>query len=327
MPRRFVADLTPGERIDSQTFLVAVKDLRTTTSGSLYIHAVLADRTGQVVARAWSASEAMYEAIPAGGFINVKGRTESYKGNLQFIIEAIRPMDPNSVDLGDFLPRTSRDVDEMWERTKVILGQITDPYVSALVNEFLADDEMMQLFRKAPAAREMHHAYIGGLLEHTLSLLEIGNVVIPRYPRVSLDLVLAGLFLHDLGKTAELGFTTNFEYTDRGQLLGHITICVNWIEEKAAKAAESMGRPFPDRIKWTLQHIVLSHHGRAEFGSPKIPVIPEAYAVHYLDNLDAKLEMSANVIENDNDKSRDWTTFHRGLETKLYKLDVLANQG
>lgn len=326
MPRRCVAEMSPGEQIDSQTFLVTSKDLRTTTSGSLYIHAVLADRTGQVVARAWSASEAMYEAIPTGGFINVKGRTESYKGNLQFIIEAIRPMDPGSLDLAEFLPRTSRDIDEMWKRTRTLLQQIKDPFVATLVKEFLTDEDLMRLFRAAPAARDMHHAYIGGLLEHTLNLLEVGSMVIPRYPRVSLDLVLAGLFLHDLGKTAELGFSTNFEYTDEGQLLGHITICVNWIEQKAAKVAEAMGQPFPDKLKWALQHIVLSHHGKTEFGSPKVPALPEAYAVHYLDNLDAKLDMSLNVIDTDNDKSREWTNYHRGLETKLYKLDVITMQ-
>jgi len=326
MDRRFIAELTPGEHLDEQTFLVASKDLRTTTQGSLYIHAVLADRTGQILARAWSASEAMYNAIPTGGFINVKGRTESYKGNLQFIIEAIRPLNPNEVNLADFLPRTKRDIDEMWSRVKAILGEIRDANVTALMNEFVEDAELMEMFKKAPAAREMHHAYIGGLLEHTLNLMEIARLVIPRYPRVSTDLVLAGLFLHDLGKAAELGFTTNFEYTDQGQLLGHITICVNWIESKAACLAERNGKPFPEKIKWTLQHIVLAHHGRAEFGSPKVPAIPEAFAVHFLDNLDAKLEMSASVIDADNDQSRDWTTFHRGLETRLYKPDVLSAQ-
>jgi len=324
MSRRFITELTPGERLDDQTFLVSSKDLRTTTQGSLYIHAVFTDRTGQLVARAWSASEAMYHAIPTGGFINVKGRTESYKGNLQFIIEAIRPLDAGEVDLADFLPRTKRDVDEMFSRVKAIVAEIRDPNVTALLNEFLNDRELMDMFKKAPAAREMHHAYIGGLLEHTLNLLEVGRLVIPRYPRVSTDLVLAGLFLHDLGKSAELGFSTNFEYTDQGQLLGHISICINWIESKAASLAERTGTPFPEEIKWTLQHIVLSHHGRTEFGSPKVPAIPEAFAVHYLDNLDAKLEMSAAVIDGDNDGSRDWTAFHRGLETRLYKRDVLA---
>lgn len=326
MARRFIADLTPGERFESQTFLVASKDLRTTTQGSLYIHAVLTDRTGQILARVWSASEAMYNAMPTGGFICVKGRAESYKGNLQFIIEAIRPVDLDDIDLGDFLPQTGGNIEEMWSKTKAILGGIKDPYVLALVGEFLKDEARMKLFKRAPAAREMHHACIGGLLEHTLNLLEMAVLVIPRYPKVSLDLVLAGLFLHDLGKTVELGFTTNFEYTDQGQLVGHITICVTWIEQMAAQAGQAMGKPFPEKIKWTLQHIVLSHHGKMEFGSPKVPAVPEALAIHYLDNLDAKLDMSIRVIESDRDAGRDWTSYHHGLETKLYKVKALGSE-
>ncbi len=326
MSRRFIGDMAPGERIESQTFLIASKDLRTTTQGSLYIHAILADRTGELVARAWSASEEMYEAMPTGGFINVKGRTESYKGNLQFIIEAIRPVETSNVELAEFLPRTKRDVEEMWSRVREILGTIRDPHVAALMQEFLRDEDRVDRFKQAPAAREMHHAYIGGLLEHTLNLLEMASLIIPRYPRVSLDLVLAGLFLHDIGKTAELGFATNFEYTDEGQLLGHLAIGVLWIEEMAQRASKTLGQPFPEKIKWVLQHIVLSHHGRVEFGSPKVPAIPEAIAIHYLDNLDAKLDMSVRVIDADSDGSRDWTQFHRGLETKLYKTAVLATE-
>lgn len=323
MARRYISEMGPGERIEAQTFLVASKDLRTTTQGSLYIHVILADRTGQLLGRVWSASEAMYQLMPEGGFINVKGRSESYKGNLQFIVEAIRPVDPADIDLNEFLPRTSADPEAMWRQTQAILAEIRDPRVRALVNEFANDEKRMELFKVAPAARNMHHAYIGGLLEHTLSVLELAKLVIPRYPRVSLDLVLAGCFLHDLGKTAELGYDTNFHYTDEGQLLGHISMCVNWIEQAAARLTAASGTPFPEKIKWALQHIVLSHHAKAEFGSPKVPSIPEAFAVHYLDNLDAKLYMSLAAIDQDKDPNDSWTSFHQGLETKIYKRDVL----
>ncbi len=326
MQQRYIADLKAGDRVESQTFLVLSKDLRTTTQGSLYIHAVLADRTGQVLARAWSASEAMYNLMPVGGFIDVKGRSESYKGNLQFIIEAIRPVDRNSIDLGDFLPRSPHDIDEMWSRTVEILRLIRDKYLQAIIAEFLKDEQRIKMFKNAPAAIEMHHAYIGGLCEHTLNLLELAVVVIPRYPDVSLDLVLAGLFLHDIGKTVELGFATSFEYTDEGQLVGHIAICSAWIEQMAARASETLGEPFPDRTKWMLQHIVLAHHGRGEFGSPRTPAIPEAFAVHYLDNLDAKLNMSLGVIAKDRDQERSWTTYHRGLETRMFKHRLAQNQ-
>jgi 3'-5' exoribonuclease len=172
----------------------------------------------------------------------------------------------------------------------------------------------------------MHHAYIGGLLEHTLSLLELALIVVPRYPRLSGDLVLAGLFLHDIGKTAELGFDTNFKYTDQGQLVGHVVQAAIWIDQKADLAAKEMGRPFPDDIKWSLQHIVLSHHGTYEFGSPRLPATPEAIAIHHLDNLDAKLNMFFREIDNDSDPAGSWTQYQRSLETKIYKKDVMGNR-
>lgn len=325
MARKFIADMQPGEMLENQTFLIASKDLRTTTQGSLYIHVVLADKTGQILGRVWNASEAMYNVLPEGGFVDLKGRVESYKGNLQFIIEAIRPIEQSDVDLGEFLPQTENDIDAMFQRCREILAGIKDPNVTAIVNAFLADEERMMLFRTAPAAVSMHHAYIGGLLEHTLNMLEIAVLLIPRYPKLQLDLVLAGIFLHDIGKTAELHHRTNFHYSDQGQLLGHIAICTIWIEQKAAEASQSLGQPIPENIKWALQHIILSHHARPEFGSPRFPSIPEALAVHYIDNLDAKLNMSVDAIENDKDPASNWTSYLHSLETKLFKVNVLAD--
>ncbi len=327
MARSFISNLQPGEMIDNQTFLVASKDLRTTTQGSLYIHAVLADKTGQILGRVWNASEPMYKVLPEGGFVNLKGRVESYKGNMQFIVEAIRPIDEADVDLGDFLPETEHNIDEMYARVSAILDGIKDPHVAAIVNAFRGDDERMTAFRKAPAAVTLHHAYIGGLLEHTLSMLELALLIIPRYPKLKIDLVLAGIFLHDLGKTVELSHRTNFHYSDQGQLIGHIAICTVWIEQMAVKASETLGRPIPENIKWALQHIVLSHHAKPEFGSPRYPAIPEALAIHYIDNIDAKLNMSVSAIENDKDPASHWTSYMHALDTKLFKVDVLSDNG
>lgn len=327
MARRFIAEMEPGERFEEQVFLVQSKDLRTTTQGSLYVHAVLADRSGQMPARVWQATEAMYNGIPEGGFISLKGRTEAYKGMLQFIIDAVRVADMDNVDLADFLPKTERDVDQMFARVCEIMGQVKHPDLANLMTEFMADEELMQRFRTAPAAVAMHHAYIGGLLEHTLNLLEVGQLVIPCYPKLSVDLVLVGLFLHDLGKTAELTYTTNIAYADAGQLLGHITQATIMIERKADAVAARTGKPFPDQLRWALQHIVLSHHGQYDFGSPKLPAFPEAVAVHYLDNLDAKINLHLSEIEGDRDSSGNWTKYHRGLATKLFKPDLAGTRG
>jgi len=292
----------------------------------LYIHAVLADATGQVPARMWQASESIFKSIPEGGFLSVKGRTEDYRGNLQFIIEALQPVNPAQVDLSEFLPHTERDIDQMWARTVKILERIQDPNLAELMREFLADEALVSAFRKAPAAAQLHHAFVGGLLEHTLNVLELALLVVPRYPRLSLDLVLAGVFLHDIGKTAELAYDTNFSYTDEGQLIGHLVQAAIWIDQKASAVAARTGRPFPADLRAVLQHIVLAHHGSYEFGSPKLPAVPEAVAVHYLDNIDAKVYMFFKEIDDDRDPESHWSNYSRVLSSKVYKIPVAGNQ-
>lgn len=320
---RFVNELRAGDRIENDVFLIRSKDLRTTTQGGLYIHAVLVDRTGQMVARAWQASEDMYANMPEGGVMRFKGRVESYKGNLQFIIDGTLPAEPDSFDLGDFLPKAEGDADARWARVQEILGGIKHPHLKALVVEFLGDEDLMKGFRAAPAAAVLHHAYLGGLLEHTLGLLEIALRVVPLYPRLNLDLVLTGLFLHDMGKAKELTFDTAIGYSDQGQLVGHIALATIWIDKHADAVARRTGKPFPNNLRWALQHIILSHHGQYQFGSPKLPAIPEAIAIHYLDNLDAKLNMFYGAIDGNRDAASHWTEFVRPLETKVFKADYI----
>ncbi|MCP4589116.1 MAG: HD domain-containing protein [bacterium] len=326
MARRYISELQPGEHLDDQVFLIASKDLRTTTQGNLYIHAVLVDRTGQVPARLWQATEDIFSNLPEGGFARFKGRAENYKGTLQFIIEAIRPVEEHDLDLSEFLPQTDQDIDQMWARCTEILETIQQPDLRRLVDAFLKDPELMRRFRTAPAAITLHHSYLGGLLEHTLNLLEMALLVIPRYPELSVDLVLAGILLHDIGKTAELTYRTSFAYTDEGHLLGHLMLATLWVDQKCATIEEETGQPFPEQLKWVLQHIILSHHGKYEFGSPKLPALPEAIAIHHLDNLDAKVKMYLTEIEKDRDPQSSWSKFNRVLETKVYKLDVTGNR-
>ena len=326
MARTFIKDLRAGERIEDDVFLIQSKDLRTTTQGNLYIHAILADRSGHLVARHWQATEELYAEMVEGGFLRFKGRVENYKGNPQFIIDGMRAAEPDSFDIADFLPSTSKDVGHMWERLQQILGTVSHPDLAALIAEFLADKELMGKFRRAPAAATMHHAYIGGLLEHTLQLLELAMVTVPMYPELNLDLMLTGLFLHDIGKSTELTFESNIGYSDEGQLVGHSTQAVIWIAQKVAALSKLEGRAFPDSIRMVLQHLVLSHHGRYEFGSPKLPAIPEAVAIHFLDNLDAKLNMFIMEIAKDRDGASHWTNYNRALETKIYKPDVMGTQ-
>lgn len=329
--RRFIADLQPGEQIADQVFMIAKKDLRTTTNGGLYIHLVLADRTGQLLGRIWSATQQQYDTIPEGGFLRIRGRTESYKGSLQFIVDGMKPAQAGEYELGDFIPRTPYDVDEMWERTLAILRTIRNPHLLAMIKAFVKDEGIAAGFKKAPAAVANHHAYLGGLLEHTLSLLELAVRIFGRtdekdslYPDVSRDLVLAGLFLHDIGKTVELTYDTNFTYTTNGQLVGHIAQAAIWIDRKVAEVEEETGQPFPRDLQDVLTHIVLSHHGQYEFGAPKLPSCPEAIVIHYLDNIDAKLHMALSAIRDARNAESDWTEWVKALETRIYKKNVIA---
>jgi 3'-5' exoribonuclease len=235
----------------------------------------------------------------------------------------VRRVEPGTVDASDFLPKTTRDIEQMWTRLREILSGIRDPDLSVLIARFLDNEIFANRFRQAPAARNLHHAFIGGLLEHTLNLLELALVVLPRYPEVSPDLVLAGILFHDSGKTAELSYEKSFDYTDEGQLVGHIVQAVTWIHEAARAIERDTGRRFPEGVLLALKHIIIAHHGRYEYGSPKLPATAEAFVVHYLDNLDAKLTMVFSAIENDPDEVGVWTNWIPALETKLFKPDVM----
>lgn len=319
-----IVHLEPGQRVDDEVYRVAQKDLRTTTSGSHYIHVVLADATGEMLGRVWNASPELYETIPDGGFMHFRGRVENYKGHRQFIIDGMRGVRPGEVNPTDFLPATKRNVEEMWARVKEIMRTMQDPHLLRLAGKFINDDKFARDFQRAPAAISNHHAYLGGLLEHTLNLLELACLVCPRYPDVSRDLVLMGVFLHDCGKTVELGFETNFIYTSPGQLVGHITQAVIWISQKVREIELDTGLPYPPAIADAVIHIVLAHHGRYEFASPRLPAMAEAFVVHYLDNLDAKLNMVFEAIDMDPDKDSEWTGYLKTLETKVFKPDIMG---
>ena len=316
--RRFINELRSGETLD-QVFLVRDKDLRTTRGGDLYITATLADRTGTLPARMWKASQGIFDAIKVEGFLHVKGRTDEYKGSLQFIIDACRPWAADKVDLADFQAVTACDVDEMWAELLEILRGVKDENLLLLIKKFVTDQQLVAAFKRSAAAMQMHNPFIGGLLEHTLNIARAAKALLPIYPQLNTDLMLTGVFLHDIGKTAELSTGVTTTYTDRGQLVGHITIAAIWIQEKAAAVAEDTGKPFPQKTLDLLQHIILSHHGAHEYGSPKLPAVPEAFLLHYLDNLDAKMYMTTNAIDNDADAEASFTTYLKQLETRIYK--------
>ncbi len=315
----YINQLMPGQTLD-QVFLVRDKDLRTTKAGGLYVVCTLCDKTGTLPARMWQASESIFNSIPVDGFLQIKGRTEDYKGSLQLIIDGLRPYSAEKVDLAEFIPVTECDVEEMWAELLEILRGVKNKHLRLLIKKFVEDSEFVDAFKKSPAAMQLHNPFVGGLLEHTLAVARAAKALLGLYPKLNADLVLASVFLHDIGKVAELTSGVTIKYSDRGQLVGHITMAAIWVSEKAAEIAQETSEPFPQRTVDLLQHIILSHHGEHEFGSPKLPAIPEAFFIHYLDNLDAKMYMTVNAIEKDPDASATFTSYLRQLNTRIYKL-------
>lgn len=235
------------------------------------------------------------------------------------MIDSCRPCKQEKVDLADFLPVSEQDIEQMWGELIEIMRSVKDEWLRRLIKKFLEDHDLVAAYKRSPAATAMHHNFVGGLLEHTLNIAKAAEALLPLYPKVNADLVLTGIFMHDIGKTAELSSGTSIQYTDQGQLIGHITLATLWIEQKASELAQQYGEPFPRRTLDLVEHIVLSHHGSFEYGSPKLPAIPEAFMIHYLDNLDAKMFMTTQQIENDPDESSDFTPYQRELQVRLYK--------
>ena len=324
--RIFVANLAAGMALE-QVFVVREKELRTTKNGDLYISATLGDKTGSISARMWQASEAVFNSIPVEGFIQITGRVEDYRGSLQLLLDACRPFPSDKLNMADFLPVSQFDIEEMWAELLDILREgIKNKSVRLLIKKFVEDKQLVARFKRSPAAVQMHHPFIGGLLEHTLNVVRAAKALLPLYPKLSGDLVYAGAFLHDIAKSAELTSGLNVHYTEAGQLVGHITIACLWVQEKARLLSDELGEQFPQEIIDLLQHVIIAHHGQYDFGSPKLPAIPEAFFLHYLDNLDAKMWMTAHAIENDHDHNAPFTSYIRQLETRIYKRSKTLGQ-
>lgn len=319
--RRFLGDLRPGDTVEDEVFVVSKKELRQGQNGSKFISLVVSDKTAKVSAKIWQATDNMYKTIPQAGYLRLKGRIDEYRGELQMVIEAIRPVDPTSVNLADLLPCTAKDVEVMWKRTVEILRKIKNRELLILLKQFISDPDFVAAYKRAPAAVTFHHAYIGGLCEHTLSLLETAAAILPLYPDLNPDLVLTGLFLHDVGKIKELSANAAFEYTDEGQLLGHIVQATIWIEQKALEAEKECGGKFPADLKCVLQHIILAHHGEYEYGSPKLPALAEAALVHYIDVMDAKINAFCSAVDQCRDDDSTWTDWVRSLNTRVYRFN------
>lgn len=318
-----IADLARYEnQAITAFFAVSTKQVRSKKDGARYFSLTLADRTGQVDAVMWETGDA--GEFGAGDVVKLRGQVCRYKEKLQINVERIRAATRDEYDLADLVPHTERSIDELWAELNACVDSFTDPHLKALLRSFLDDPEIATAFREAPAAKGMHHAWIGGLLEHVVSLLGICELAAKHYS-VHRDLLLTGAILHDIGKLHELRWGTSFDYTIEGQLLGHITIGIGMIEKKIAALPD-----FPPALRVLVEHVVLSHHGKYEFGSPKLPMIPEAMLLHFLDDMDAKMQTMQNEFGRNVAAGRgaaDVTEWVRSMERPLLNTTAFLEKG
>jgi 3'-5' exoribonuclease len=314
MKEQFVADLAPDQKVAS-LFLIAEKSVRRGKSGD-YLALVLADRSGRVDARVWQASELAQAAAVADTVVWVEGRTELYRDRLQVIVNSLRPAAAaDKVAPADFFAHTQQDVGKLFAELETVVAGMKNPWLRRLLESFLKDPKLGEKFRRAPAAMTMHHAYLGGLLEHVVSLCGLVTAVCSHYPELDRDLLLTAAVLHDIGKTEELSYSGAISYTTRGQLLGHIVIGLEMVT-KRIEAIEG----FPPPLRLAVEHFIVSHHGRYEFGSPKLPAFREAVVFHYLDDLDSKLA-AIRASLGDARGEGDWTERNPALERRLLRLE------
>jgi 3'-5' exoribonuclease len=294
------------------SFVVVSKQVKPKKTGEPYLALILGDRTGQLEAKMWDNVEDALNAFEQEDFIKIKGLLNKYKNRFQITIHKLRRLGDSEVDFADYLPKTTKDIGELWRTLGEFVASFQNQYLKTLVESFMGDPEIAEAYRTAPAAKSLHHAYIGGLLDHVVSLCRSCDLMCRNYPNINRDLLLTGAFFHDIGKIHELSYNRSFSYTTRGQLLGHMIIELEMLH---AKIAQIPG--FPDELKILLEHLIISHHGQYEFGSPKLPMFPEALMLHYLDDLDSKMESMRAHFERELGSEGSWSSYNPSLGRPL----------
>jgi 3'-5' exoribonuclease len=313
MKEFFISDCSQQEnKIVTSSFVVASKQVKAKKNGEPYLALILADRSGQIEAKMWDNVEEFIAIFEQDDFLKVKGLINKYKNRFQLTIHKLRRMDEGDIDFTDYLPKTTKDIGELWRTLTEFVATFENTHLKALVESFMADAEIAERYRNAPAAKTLHHAYIGGLLDHVVSLFRSCDTMSRNYPQINRDLLLTGAFLHDIGKIQELSYNRAFSYTTRGQLLGHMIIELEMLQAKLAKLPD-----FPAELKTLLEHLIISHHGQYDFGSPKLPMFPEALMLHYLDDLDSKMEAMRAHFEREAMLDGPWTSYNASLGRPL----------
>ncbi|GAC1637049.1 MAG: HD domain-containing protein [Candidatus Acidiferrum sp.] len=313
MKPSFVSDLTSEQSVTT-FLLVCEKEVRSTKEGKPYLRLELGDRSGTIEARMWDQIDTVSKEVDREDIVKVQGRVEIYRGKPQFSVQQMRRAKPEEVDLADFLPSTKENVEKLFAQLLAEAESIKNPWLKKLNTSILNDPNIVPRYKRAPAAKVMHHAFLGGLLEHVVGLCGLAHQIAAHYPELDLDLLLTAAILHDVGKLDELCYDRAIGYTAEGQLLGHIVMEI----ESVANAINKI-EGFPPALKTVVQHLLISHHGQYEFGSPKLPMIREALVFHYMDDLDSKLAAvrAALAAESGDDL---WSVYSSALQRKFLKL-------
>ena len=318
MKTPYVTDLL-GEQNVTTFFLVHEKEVRNTREGRAYLRLELGDRSGTIEARMWEQFETAAKDINRDDFVKVQARVEVYRNRPQLAVQQLRLAKPEEIDLADYLPHTTADVEKMFAELQGYAESIANPWLKKLARNLLGDPEVARCYKRAPAAKVMHHAYLGGLLEHVVSLCGMARRVAAHYPELDIDLLLTACILHDVGKLEELCYERAIGYTTPGQLLGHIVMEL----ETVTRAIDKISG-FPAPLKTVVQHLLISHHGQYEFGSPKLPMIREAMVFHYLDDLDSKLAAVRLALATPSGDD-EWSAYSAALGRKFLKLDAFLD--
>jgi 3'-5' exoribonuclease len=315
MKSPYVNELEP-DRVTTASFLVHSKEVRQKKTGELYLSLLLGDRTGELDAKMWDNVSEVIEAFDRDDFVKVKGLVQIFHNRPQLTIHKLRRMDDSEIEYGDYFPSSKRDSAAMWQELREIVNGMANPHLRGLLNSMLDDEDIGRRYRLAPAAKQIHHAFLGGLIEHVLSLCGLARLVAGHYPSVDRDLLITGVVLHDIGKIYELNYERGFSYSNEGQLIGHITIGMRMVDEKLRALPD-----FPPTLRMLVQHMILSHHGQLEYGSPKLPQFPEALLLHYLDDMDSKMECMRALIENDRQVDGCFTSYSATLARSALKME------
>ena len=312
MKKQFISDIKAGDWVDD-IFVLSEKILSQKRDGDNFLNVTLSDKTGTLKGVVWDNVDQIAAGITSGDFVYVNGSVSEYKGALQVVIKKMEPFPSDRIDPSDFLPQTSRNIEDMFERLVKRANSITTDYLKALIDAFFNDREFVNKFKTAPAAKKMHHAYIGGLLEHTVSMASLADKIAGHYGGVNRDLLLTGAILHDIGKIDEFDYQSKIDYSDKGRLLNHIVIGIKMVDDKLSGINN-----FPEDQMLLLKHMIVSHHGTREFGSPEPPKTIEAVLLNYIDEIDSKVKAVRDFIASE-DPDETWTSYHRLLERHFYK--------